>query len=104
MITTDLESIVNDPEINIVIEVMGGIEPARTLILEAIKNRSQSLLQISATCNYGHELFNAADAAKSRFITKRRCRDSIIRSMRESLAGDQITRVIELLTVTNYGF
>jgi len=39
MITTDLNSIVNDPEINIVIEVMGGIEPARTLILEAIKNK-----------------------------------------------------------------
>ena len=64
MITTDLESIVNDPEINIVIEVMGGIEPARTLILEAIKNRSLSSPQISPACNYGHELFNAADAAK----------------------------------------
>ena len=32
MVTTDLHSIVTDPEINIVIEVMGGIEPARTLI------------------------------------------------------------------------
>jgi len=46
MLTTDLHSIVTDPEINIVIEVMGGIEPARTLILEAIKNKKSVLLQI----------------------------------------------------------
>jgi len=38
LITTDLQSIVSDPSINIVIEVMGGIEPAKSLILEAIKN------------------------------------------------------------------
>jgi homoserine dehydrogenase len=39
LITTDLQSIVADPSINIIIEVMGGIEPAKSLILEAIKNK-----------------------------------------------------------------
>ena len=37
VITTDLEAIVNDPAVDIVVELMGGIEPARTLILTAIK-------------------------------------------------------------------
>jgi homoserine dehydrogenase len=38
VVTTDLEAIVNDPEIDIIVEVMGGLEPARSLILTAIKN------------------------------------------------------------------
>lgn len=38
VITTDLESIVNDPAVDIVVEVMGGLEPARSLILQAIHN------------------------------------------------------------------
>jgi homoserine dehydrogenase len=38
VITTDLEAIVNDPAVDIVVELMGGLEPARTLMLAAIKN------------------------------------------------------------------
>ena len=65
LITTDLASIVNDPAINIVIEVMGGIEPARTLILEAIKNKKSVITANKALlATHGHELFNAADEAK----------------------------------------
>jgi homoserine dehydrogenase len=65
LITTDLESIVSDPAINIVIEVMGGIEPARTLILEAIKNKKSVITANKALlATHGHELFNAADEAK----------------------------------------
>ena len=36
--TTDLDSIVNDPEIDVIVEVIGGLEPARTYILQAIAN------------------------------------------------------------------
>ena len=65
LITTDLHSIVTDPEINIVVEVLGGIEPARTLILEAIKNKKSVITANKALlATHGHELFNAADAAK----------------------------------------
>ena len=35
-VTTDLQSIVRDPAVDIVVEVMGGLEPARSLMLEAI--------------------------------------------------------------------
>jgi len=106
MITTDLHSIVTDPEINIVIEVMGGIEPARTLILEAIKNKKSVITANKALlATHGHELFNAADAAKVDLYYEAAVAGAIpiIRSMRESLAGDQITRVMGIVNgTTNY--
>lgn len=106
MITTDLNSIVTDPEINIVIEVMGGIEPARTLILEAIKNKKSVITANKALlATHGHELFNAADAAKVDLYYEAAVAGAIpiIRSMRESLAGDQITRVMGIVNgTTNY--
>jgi len=52
-VTSDGESIVNDPQIDIVIEVMGGIEPARSLILQALKNGNQLLPQ---TKHYSHNM------------------------------------------------
>ena len=42
LLTTDAESVVTDPEIQLVIEVMGGIEPARELILKAMANGKPS--------------------------------------------------------------
>ena len=106
MITTDLHSIVSDPEINIIIEVMGGIEPARTLILEAIKNKKSVITANKALlATHGHELFNAADAAKVDLYYEAAVAGAIpiIRSMRESLAGDQITRVLGIVNgTTNY--
>jgi len=106
MITTDLNSIVSDPEINIVIEVMGGIEPTRTLILEAIKNKKSVITANKALlATHGHELFNAADAAKVDLYYEAAVAGAIpiIRSMRESLAGDQITRVMGIVNgTTNY--
>ena len=106
MLTTDLNSVVNDPEINIVIEVMGGIEPARTLILEAIKNKKSVITANKALlATHGHELFNAADAAKVDLYYEAAVAGAIpiIRSMRESLAGDQITRVMGIVNgTTNY--
>ena len=106
LITTDLHSIVCDPEINIVIEVMGGIEPARTLILEAIKNKKSVITANKALlATHGHELFYAADAAKVDLYYEAAVAGAIpiIRSMRESLAGDQITRVMGIVNgTTNY--
>jgi homoserine dehydrogenase len=106
LITTDLASIVSDPAINIVIEVMGGIEPARTLILEAIKNKKSVITANKALlATHGHELFNAADEAKVDLYYEAAVAGAIpiIRSMRESLAGDQITRVMGIVNgTTNY--
>jgi homoserine dehydrogenase len=106
LFTTDLQSIVSDPSINIVIEVMGGIEPAKSLILEAIKNGKSVITANKALlATHGHELFNAADAAKVDLYYEAAVAGAIpiIRSMRESLAGDQITRVMGIVNgTTNY--
>ena len=51
ILTADANSVVTDPNIQIVIEVMGGIEPARELILTAIKMANQSLPLTSFTCS-----------------------------------------------------
>jgi homoserine dehydrogenase len=106
LITTDLKSIVSDPSINIIIEVMGGIEPAKALILEAIKNGKSVITANKALlATHGHELFNAADAAKVDLYYEAAVAGAIpiIRSMRESLAGDQITRVMGIVNgTTNY--
>ena len=106
LITTDLQSIVADPSINIIIEVMGGIEPAKSLILEAIKNKKSVITANKALlATHGHELFNAADAAGVDLYYEAAVAGAIpiIRSMRESLAGDQITRVMGIVNgTTNY--
>ena len=106
LLTTDLMSVVNDPEINIVIEVLGGIEPARELILAAIANKKSVITANKALlATHGHELFNAADAAGVDLYYEAAVAGAIpiIRSMRESLAGDQITRVMGIVNgTTNY--
>jgi homoserine dehydrogenase len=105
-ITNDGESIVNDPQIDIIIEVMGGIEPARSLILKALKNgKSVVTANKALLAQHGAELYEAAsdngvdiyfEAAVAGAIP-------IIRPLRESLAGDQVKRVIGIVNgTTNY--
>ena len=61
LLTTDALDIINDPEISIVIELMGGYEPARTFVLEAIKNGKHVVTANKAMlATYGNEIFPAA--------------------------------------------
>jgi len=58
MLTTDAGEILNDPEISIVIELMGGYEPARTFVLEAIKKGKHVVTANKALlATYGNEIF-----------------------------------------------
>ncbi len=62
VLTTDLHGIVSDPEIDIVVEVLGGLEPARSLILSAIANGKHVVTANKAViARYGHEIFTAAN-------------------------------------------
>ena len=62
--TTDGASVVDDPEIDIVCELLGGIEPARSLILRAFANgKSVVTASKELLANHGKELFDASDAA-----------------------------------------
>jgi homoserine dehydrogenase len=106
LLTTDSESIVNDPEIDLVIEVMGGIDPARKLILTALKNgKSVVTANKALLAAHGAELFAAADKAGVDLYYEAAVAGAIpiIRPMRESLVGDQITRVMGIVNgTTNY--
>ncbi|MEM8614381.1 MAG: homoserine dehydrogenase [Cyanobacteria bacterium P01_H01_bin.105] len=63
-LTTDLEAIVTDPDIDIVVEVIGGLEPARSLILEAIEDGKHVVTANKAVISrYGNEIAEAAKKA-----------------------------------------
>ncbi|MBD1934736.1 MULTISPECIES: homoserine dehydrogenase [Cyanophyceae] len=64
LLTTDLESIVSDPNIDIVVEVIGGLEPARSLILKAITSGKHVVTANKAVISrYGDEIYTAANQA-----------------------------------------
>jgi len=105
-LTTDAQSVINDPEIDIVIEVMGGIDPARELILAAINNgKSVVTANKALLATHGADLFTAADNKGVDLYYEAAVAGAIpiIRPMRESLVGDQITRVMGIVNgTTNY--
>ncbi|MSZ38051.1 MAG: homoserine dehydrogenase [Actinobacteria bacterium] len=106
LFTTDAQSVINDSEIDIIIEVMGGIDPARELILAAIKNAKSVITANKALlATHGADLFTAADNKGVDLYYEAAVAGAIpiIRPMRESLVGDQITRVMGIVNgTTNY--
>lgn len=63
MLTTDLQAIVTDPKVEIVVEVLGGLEPARSLIMQAIAHGKHVVTANKAViARYGNEIFDAANA------------------------------------------
>jgi homoserine dehydrogenase len=97
---------VSDPSIDIVIEVMGGIEPARELILSAIKNGKSIITANKALLAlHGAELFEAADKNKVDLYYEAAVGGAIpiLRPMRESIVGDHVHRVMGIVNgTTNY--
>jgi homoserine dehydrogenase len=106
LFTTDPFSIVNDPDIDLIIEVMGGIEPARELIMTAIENRKSVVTANKALLvSHGAEMFTAAYAKGEDIYYEASVAGAIpiIRPMRDSLAGDFVTRLMGIVNgTTNY--
>jgi len=106
LFTTDALSIVNDPEIDLIIEVMGGIEPARELIMTAIENRKSVVTANKALlASHGAEMFTAAYAKGEDIYYEAAVAGAIpiIRPMRDSLVGDFVTRIMGIVNgTTNY--
>jgi len=106
LLTDDAASVVNDPSIDIVIEVMGGIEPARQLILSAIKNGKSIITANKALLAlHGAELFEAADKNRVDLYYEAAVGGAIpiLRPMRESIVGDHVHRVMGIVNgTTNY--
>ncbi|HEX6596351.1 MAG TPA: homoserine dehydrogenase [Acidimicrobiales bacterium] len=106
VLTTDAESIVTDPSIDVVVEVMGGIEPARRLILAALESKKPVVTaNKELLANEGPELFEAAASSGVDLLFEAAVAGGIplIRPLRESLAGDRLQRIMGIVNgTTNY--
>ncbi|MBN9609509.1 MAG: homoserine dehydrogenase [Actinobacteria bacterium 69-20] len=106
LVTTDSASLVADPRADIVVEVIGGIEPARTLLLTALRRGARVVTANKALlAEDGPALFAAADAAGADLSFEAAVAGAIplIRPIRESLAGDRISRIMGIVNgTTNY--
>jgi homoserine dehydrogenase len=106
LLTDDANSIVNDPEIDLIIEVIGGITPAKELILTAIKNgKSVVTANKALLAQAGAELYTAADNANVDLYYEAAVAGAIpiLRPLRESLVGDQVLRIMGIVNgTTNY--
>jgi homoserine dehydrogenase len=104
--TDDAAAVVDDPDVDIVVEVIGGIEPARKLIVEALMGGKPVVTankELVAT--HGRELFETAEGAGVDILFEASVGGGIplIRPLRESLAGDRIRRVMGIVNgTTNY--
>ncbi len=105
-LTTDLQSIVRDPQIDIVVEVIGGIEPARSLILDAIAHKKHVVTANKAVISrYGNEIFTAANQAGVYVMIEAAVAGGIpvIQPMKQSLGANRIHSVMGILNgTTNY--
>jgi homoserine dehydrogenase len=105
-LTTDAPSIVADPEVDLIVELIGGLEPARTLILAALGAGKPVITgnkELLATA--GAELFQAAESAGVDLLFEAAVAGGIpiIRPLRESLVGERILRVMGIVNgTTNY--
>ncbi len=106
LFTTDAEALVTREDVDLVIEVIGGIEPARSLILAALRHGA-SVVTANKTllAEDGAALFEAAERAGADLYFEAAVAGAIpiIRPLRESLVGDEITSVIGIVNgTTNY--
>ncbi|MEK0156043.1 homoserine dehydrogenase [Arthrobacter oryzae] len=101
LFTTDADTLVKDADL--VIELMGGIEPARSLILAAIENGACVVTGNKALlAQDGPTLYEAADKAGVQLSYEAAVAGAIpiLRPIRDSLSGDHITRVLGIVNGT----
>jgi homoserine dehydrogenase len=106
LLTSEALSLVTRDDVDIVVEVIGGIEPARTLILAALKSgKSVVSANKALLAEDGETLFNAARESGTDLYYEASVAGAIplLRPLRESLVGDRINRVLGIVNgTTNY--
>ena len=103
VLTRDATSVVADPDIDLVVELIGGIEPARELITAALKHGKPVVTgNKELLANVGAELFEVAEAHGVDLLFEAAVAGGIpvIRALRESLRGEPITRVMGIINGT----
>lgn len=106
LLTTDAEALVERDDVDIVVEVIGGIEPARTLILTALQSGTSVVTANKALlADYTGELADAAKHAGVDLYFEAAVAGAIpvVRPLMQSLAGDRVDRVAGIVNgTTNY--
>jgi homoserine dehydrogenase len=103
VLTNDATSVVEDPSVDVVVELIGGIEPARELILTALQNGKAVVTgNKELLANVGAELFESADKAGVDLLFEAAVAGGIplIRPLRESLAGERVQRILGIVNGT----
>ena len=103
LLTTDAAGLVARDDVDLVVEVIGGIEPARSLILSALGNGASVVTANKALlAEDGPTLFEAAAKAERDLYYEAAVAGAIpiLRPLRESLAGDKVTRVLGIVNGT----
>jgi homoserine dehydrogenase len=103
VLVRDAHVVVDDAEVDLVVEVIGGIEPARELIVTALgKGKPVVTANKELLANVGTELYGAADAAGVDLLFEAAVAGGIplIRALRESLRGEPILRVLGIVNGT----
>ncbi len=103
LLTTDAAGLVTRDDVDLVVEVIGGIEPARSLILSALEHGASVVTANKALlAEDGPTLFEAAAKAGRDLYYEAAVAGAIpiLRPLRESLAGDKVTRVLGIVNGT----
>jgi len=103
-LTTNPDEVVNDPEVAVVVELMGGYEPARTLVLKAIANGKHVVTANKAMiAAHGNEIFAAAQKKGVMVAFEAAVAGGIpiIKTIREGLAGNRIEWLAGIINGTS---
>jgi homoserine dehydrogenase len=104
ILTTDVDTILNDPEIDIVVELIGGIRPAKDFILKAIRNKKHVVTANKALlATAGNEIFTAALKAEVEIGFEASVAGGIpiLKVLREGLVANRIKAVYGIINGTS---
>jgi len=103
LLTTDAAALVTRPDVDLVVELIGGIEPARSLLLAALESgKSVVTANKALLASDGAALHRAASANGADLYYEAAVAGAIplLRALRESLAGDAVRRVLGIVNGT----
>lgn len=105
-LTEDFQEILSDPTIKIVVELMGGIEPARTYMVEALKaGKTIVTANKDVMAEYGKDLYDAGDIGDAEIYFEASVGGGIpvIRPLKESMGANRMQKVMGIVNgTTNY--
>jgi len=103
LVSDDIASLISDPEVDLIVEVMGGLEPAGELVLGALQaGKPVVTANKELIAARGPELFAAAAASGVPLLFEAAVGGGIpiIRPLTETLAGEQVDRVLGIVNGT----